>query len=333
MLVGFPNGALPEDHTMNVHAASVLAALLLASAACAGTDTNKPGSDVTDLTAVVGAPPVVTPPVTGTPSTSSNFAGPGLSGLALVSDDFTKYSNTADLLSNITSIAGGTGAWNNSFYGDGLNAGLAELDKTVLYNGHATMKYNQSGGVYLTPQLHAYFPSRPHIWYRAKVRFSPGFTTAGVTANAANAYKLLSWGWNGPDGSGRVEITNTSQYELYESVQTGPSRTGGGAIMTAGNINTEWTDGGWYDYIIEVDHSQPIGMIRLWRAKDGQSPIYQGQMQEKMDDGSSMPPLTNISVGLNFNQVRAPNQNQAVWWGEWEVVDGAQHPNPFGVSQ
>jgi hypothetical protein len=31
--------------------------------------------------------------------------------------------------------------------------------------------------------------------------------------------------------------------------------------------------------------------------------------------------------------VRAPNQTQALWWGEWEVVDGTQHPNPFGVAR
>jgi hypothetical protein len=52
---------------------------------------------------------------------------------------------------------------------------------------------------------------------------------------------------------------------------------------------------------------------------------------EQMNDGSPMPLLSYISVGLNFNQVRA--QSQAVWWGEWEVVDGNQHPNPFGVTQ
>jgi hypothetical protein len=54
-----------------------------------------------------------------------------------------------------------------------------------------------------------------------------------------------------------------------------------------------------------------------------------------MKDGSLMPPLSTITIGLNFNQVRAPNQSQAIWWGEWEVVDGSvsAHPNPFGVAR
>jgi len=261
-----------------------------------------------------------------------SFTGPGLSGFAVTSDDFTKYASTADLLHNITSNAGGTGDPHTSLYSDGGNASLVELDNTVRYNGHATMKYNQPGGVDLTPQLYAYFSGLSHIWYRVKVRFSPGFTTTGTLTNSANAYKLISWGWSGADGSGRIEITNTSQYELYENVQSGPSLAGGGAYLAAGTVSTEWTDGGWYDYIVEVDHTQPNGVIRLWRAKDGQTPVYQGQTQEKMNNGSLMPPITHISVGLNFNQIRAAGQNQALWWGEWEVVDGAQHANPFGVS-
>ena len=236
-------------------------------------------------------------------------------------------------MSHITVNAGGTGAWNNSFYSDGLNGSLVQLDSTVLYNGHATMKYNQPGGLMSTPQLHVSFSARTHIWYRVKVRFSPGFTTTGTLANSSNAYKLISWGWNTADGSGRIEITNTTEYELYENVQTGGTLIGGGTYLHAGNISTEWSDGGWYDYIVEVDHSQPVGVIRLWRAKDGQTPVYKGQTLEQMNNGSSMPPLTTVAVGLNFNQVRAPNQTQAVWWGEWEVVDGTQHPNPFGVTQ
>jgi hypothetical protein len=234
-------------------------------------------------------------------------------------------------MSYITVNAGGTGAWNNSFYSDGSNANLMQLDSTVLYNGHPTLKYNQPGGQMATPELYAYFPARNHIWYRVKVRFSPGFTTTGTLTNTSNAYKLLSWGWTGASGSGRIEITNTTEYQLYENVQTGPTLIGGGAYLHAGAISTEWSDGGWYDYIVEVDHSQPVGVIRLWRAKDGQTPVYKGQTLEQMNDGSPMPLLSYISVGLNFNQVRA--QSQAVWWGEWEVVDGNQHPNPFGVTQ
>jgi len=51
MLVGLPNGVLPEDRTVKHRNSIVLTALILAVAACAGTDANKTGSDITDLTA------------------------------------------------------------------------------------------------------------------------------------------------------------------------------------------------------------------------------------------------------------------------------------------
>jgi len=160
----------------------------------------------------------------------------------------------------------------------------------------------------------------------------PRLDNDGTLTNSANAYKVLSWGWSGVDGSGRMEITNTNQYELYENVQSGPSLIGGGNYLIAGTVSSEWTDGAWYDYIIEVDHSVNPAVIRLWRSKDGSAPVYQGQTTERMNSGSPMPPITGISVGLNFNQTRAPSQSQAVWWGQWEVVDGTLHPNPFGLA-
>ena len=342
MPVEFPNGALLEDQLMtNARVASTFAILLLASTACAGTDASTTTADITGLTSATprtvntsGAPGAsATPPAVVTPNAPSNATGSRLSGLAVISDDFSAYATTSDLMARVSSLHGGTADWRTAFYMDGYGANVS-LDPTVQYNGHATMKYTQPGGSGGSPWLAVALPTPlTHIWYRVKVRFSPGFTTTGTLTNSANAYKMLSWGWgSGFDGSGRLEITNTTEYELYENVQNGPSLVGGGAYLMAGNISTEWTDGGWYDYIIEVDHSQLSGVIRLWRAKDGQPPVYQGQTAETMSNGSIMPPLTGISVGLNFNQVRAPSQNQAIWWGQWEVVDGTQHPNPFGLS-
>ena len=340
-LVGFPNGNNLKDWIMQLRAV-VLAALILNSVACTIADGNKSGAP-TDLTGI----PTTSHPDTGISATTTPTAAvpvsiatgnfPGLSGLAVISDDFTEYAGTPQLMARITlNNPGGTGPAHGSFYGDGINASLASIDPSVLYNGHQTLKLSQPGGVANTPWLAVGLPTPlTHIWYRAKIRFSPGWTTTGTLSNSANAYKMLSWGWSGADGdgSGRLEISNTAQYELYENVQTGPSLIGGGNYLEAGSISTEWTDGAWYDYIIEIDHTQPIGVIRLWRSKAGQPPVFIGETQEKMNNGSPMPALTGISVGLNFNQVRAPNQSQAVWWGEWEVVDGTQHSNPFGVSR
>jgi hypothetical protein len=172
-----------------------------------------------------------------------------------------------------------------------------------------------------------------HIWFRAKVRFSPGFTTTGTLASSANAYKLLGWGWNTYDGSGRLEITNTSQYQLY----WGPTSKNGGAALApvqfsvAGGITTEWSDGGWYDYIVECDFSNgKTGVARVWMARDGQTPTLRATSTSTMTTGS-LPGINSVMWGMNFNQVRTASQAQAVWWGAWEVVDGSKYPHPYGL--
>jgi hypothetical protein len=278
----------------------------------------------------VVVPPPAEPP-SSAPSAPSNSTGTGLSGLAFVSDDFTGYANTDALMRVVGTSIGGKGG-TSALYSGGANVNLIEVDKSVTYNGHPTVKYTQPGGAHTTPELGVRFAGRAHIWYRVKVRFGPGFTTTGTLANYGNAYKLLEWTWAGHEGSGRLEIANVSQYQLYENVQSGPSVVGGGNYLMGGNISTEWTDGAWYDYVIEIDHSKPVGVIRLWRGRDGSPLSYKGEVNETMKDGTQMPALVGVGIGLNFNQTRAANQTQSLWWGQWEVVDGSQHANPFGVS-
>jgi hypothetical protein len=50
-----------------------------------------------------------------------------------------------------------------------------------------------------------------------------------------------------------------------------------------------------------------------------------------MAAGQTVPNVNRIMLGMNFNQVRAANQTQALWSGQWEVVDGSQHAHPFGL--
>lgn len=278
------------------------------------------------------APPPVTvdtTPVVTTPPTNP------ISATWVVGDSFTQYKNTSAFLANVSSNIGGTASPSAALYNDGVNASQASIDPTVLYNGHQTLKYTQPGGVANTPELWASFsPTIQHLWFRSKIRFSPGFTTTGVTPNDANAYKLLGWGWNNYYGSGRVEITNTTQYQLYWTVlaKSNSATVGGGATTgIAGNITTEWTDGGWYDYIIEVDYSQPTGVVRLWMAKDGQPPVLRSTVSGTMQGGLAMPSLNQVMLGMNFNQTRATGQNQALWYGQWEVIDGSKHTNPYGL--
>lgn len=277
-------------------------------------------------------PPAPAPSPTPTP-TPTPGSGSGLSPTRMIGDDFTGYGGqTANLMKAITTNIGGSGSPATALYTDGANPKQATIDTTVLYNGHPTMKYSQPGGTDKSPELWVTLPKPiDHLWFRAKIRFSTGFTTTGVTPNAAAAYKLLGWAHTGYDGSGRLEITNTNQYQLYWNIQSksGGALVGGGGYGIAGNIAQEWTSGAWYDYIIEVDRVGKV--IRCWITPDGQTPVLRVTEPETMKDGSAMPQVSGVMLGLNFNQVRASGQTQALWYGNWTVVDGAAHPNPFGL--
>ena len=319
-------------------------ALLLGSLIACGDSTaaNQVGpgnAEPLPVSAPTPAAAPTTPPVTTTtPSVPSNSTGPGLSGLALLSDDFTGYANTAALQNRIGVNVGGTASGLGMLYNDGQNGQLAEIDQSVLYNGHPTMKYNAPGGIASIPEL---WPTLPHplstMWLRVKIRFSPGFTTTGTLTNSSNAYKLLGWGFAGSYGSGRVEITNTTQYQLYYATQavsnsyiptSTPAQFG-----IAGNVTSEWTDGNWYDYILEYKITSPTTSVaRLWMARDGSTPVLRATSTSTSLTGYTMPDVSRVMLGMNFNQVRTASQNQALWYGQWEVVDGNQHPNPFGLA-
>lgn len=292
------------------------------------TPTTTPTTTTTSTTSTTTAPAPAPAPA------SSNSTGVGLSGKAFVSDDFRQYSSTTDLFNNISTVAGGGGVWGQALYWDGHNANLATLDQTVLYNGHPTMKYNQPGGSSATPELWVNFANGKTLstyWFRAKLRFSQGFTTAGTLTNSANAYKLLGFGWSGYNGRGSLEITNTTEYQLYADADNGTgTSTVPFQMSVAGSISTEWSDNGWYDYIIEYRVlSSTSAVERVWITKDGQTPVLRSTTNIT---GSVMPKVSSTMLGLNFNQVRTASQSQALWYGQWEVVDGSQYPNPFGLS-
>jgi len=291
-------------------------------------------------TAPAPTPPVVIPPVTPPNPPAGNTPTSGLSGLGFTSDDFTGYANTKALLAQISSNIGGTGNYQTCLYNDGYNGQLASIDTSVLYNGHQTMKYTFPGGVQTYPGLWVNFlngKSLTKMWLRCKIRFAPGFTTTGVTPasqpNGSNAYKLLGWAWNTYDGSGRLEIANTNQYYLYWTAynKSGGAQVGGATDVKVGYINTEWTDGAWYDYIIFVDFSVPSGPVKVWRAKDGTTPVFDGVCSGGMTGGLPLPGLTTAMLGLNFNQTRAANQGVSLNYGQWEVVDGIAHPDPWNL--
>lgn len=280
---------------------------------------------------IVVVPPPPPPIPAPVPAPSGAYA-------SVVSDSFTTYSSTADLLSHFSVNAGGTGQWDASKY-TGLNAQLVSLDRTVLCDGHPTMRYDQPGGTMNTPQVYADFPNRQALaktWYRVTLRYSPGWTTRGTLTNSSNAYKVIGWGLSGADGSGRLEITNTIQYEIYEGASL---RTGGAATSNTpatygypGSIATEWTDGKFYDYVILIDHTTKDGVIKAWYGLHGTVPTYRASATSSRLDGLVFYPVYSVMIGMNFNQVRAATQSQSINICRFEAVDATKYANPFGVQ-
>lgn len=271
---------------------------------------------------------------------SSVSPPPSGNGL-VVADYFSRYAATADLQSKI-------GKGTTFLYSDNINTHLASIDNVVKYNGGNTMMYTLPGGSGATPQLVTAVRPLTNMWFRVKIRFSPGFTTTGeyngvVTAAnptgyySGNAYKFLSWAWQGLNGRGEIMITNTDEYQNLIDVFPPDYGTPGGrpsmqAITHGGRISSEWTDGGWYDYIIHYEIlSSSTARQRLWVARDGSTPVLRATSNLTAYSDVPLPPINRVQFGRNFNQLRLPNQIQYLWYGQWEIYDGTQNPAPFGI--
>ena len=99
----------------------------------------------------------------------------------------------------------------------------------------------------------------------------------------------------------------------------------------AGGVTSEWRDGEWYDYIVSYEILSPTtARARLWRGRVGSTPKLTATVLGAATIGSPLA-VRFVVIGMNYNQERAANQDQALWFGRWEVFDGERHPNPYGV--
>lgn len=305
-------------------------------------------------TGIAASPGVGMPAAVGAFSETGNAAtltdsggsdGPALSGLAVVSDDYTSYANTAALQANITTNIGGTGAGTVK-YMDGANPTWASIDPTVTFRGHQTAKYIFPASTGGACELAAPLPSPLlHMWFQGSIKFKPTFNSGGTNLGSSGGYKILSWAFGGGtpivDGSGRLEAaggsggTGADHYDFYwvYSVRSTGDQGGGTHITPPESLPTDWSDGDWINYYIEVDHTAGTsGFAKLWIGVNGGTPVYQGICTGAPSiDGESLPPVNYMWIGLNFNQTRDVGQDLQLNWGEWEVVDGSVHAHPFGL--
>ena len=307
----------------------LLVTTLLFAAACAGSDATSASPYLT------GPTPATTGPIKPTTRPSS-FTGSGLSGLALVSDDYRQYQNTAALLNNISRNSnGGTGDPATSKYAYVENGSLLTLDDTMRFNGHATARYNMPGGTASVPQLQVYFPGKKvltDMWLRITIRFSPGWTTDGTLVNYGKGYKLLGWAWDSGDGRASVEFGPVTNMTIGWYVFR-PAGNSMGPILFSHAVPSGWRDGtNWYDVVVHYQQTSSTTVRQQWwMGISGTSLVLQGDETGTMAAGQTVPNVNRIMLGMNFNQTRAASQSQTLWYGQWEVVDGSQHTNPFGL--
>ena len=191
---------------------------------------------------------------------------------------------------------------------------------------------NTRGG--FSPELRRLLPEPlDNVWFRFRVRFSPGWTTAGPYPRGwANSYKLAFILWKGYSGRSEIEFSNTRQYILGVGVQgvrcTEIPLPGG---QRWGTVTSEWTGAEWWEFVM---HYERIGsgslQARWWRrplTRGGaivENPFTFSGVEETC---STAPQVRGIALGANKN--KATPVTQYVYWGPWEVVDGSVYPNPF----
>ncbi|HEU0051569.1 MAG TPA: hypothetical protein VFQ39_00285, partial [Longimicrobium sp.] len=193
-------------------------------------------------------------------------------------------------------------------------------------------RVTQNAGTTAAPRLAKTLPAAlDRMWFRWRVRFSPGWTTSGSGSGAAE-WTMGQWTWSALGGSGSLGFQNGNGYALRWSASnaSGPLRYSEKRLrgsVSLGSVTTEWSGGAWWEYIAYWERTgATTGRQHYWRRSPGATTYtYQGFTE----DGNTEPRVAAVQLGGNLG--RAPAATQYVYWGPWEVVDGTKYPNPFGL--
>jgi hypothetical protein len=193
-----------------------------------------------------------------------------------------------------------------------------------------------------SPRLERHFPAIDKMWYRWRVKFTPGWTTIGPDPSGwANSYKIAFWLWNGYDGRGELQYTNSTQYVSEPSVQVQGTQQNlsytqsllPGSPSNFGWETTEWTDGEWYEFVAYYEKTGPTTARQaFWRRRltnGGQEADNPWTWYGFSWSGSTTPQVSGIVLGGNKNKNNPTTMY--LTWGPFEVVDASRSPNPFGM--
>lgn len=228
------------------------------------------------------------------------------------------------------------------FRGADVSTELALVPDTA-FGQVVRIRFPQSADGDRAVKLTARFGSLDKVWFRWRMRFSPGWTTVGTApAGYANSYKIAFWLWDGFEGRGELEYSNTDDYLPFWYVKPeGESEyldyqqiALPGSAPDFGRVGTEWNDGEWYEFVIFYDRLGPERARQHWwrrrlttrgRIVDTYPWTYVG----REFSGSAAPRVNGVMLGGNKN--RNNTSTSYIYWGPWQVVDGSSAPNPWGM--
>ena len=201
------------------------------------------------------------------------------------------------------------------------------------------VRLTQPAGSTASPRLSKNLPSpRDRVWYRWKMKFSPGWTTAG-TGTGASTYGLAEWRWSSHVGQGTLSF-QSSAYSIAFSVRERTTlayvrytETPLSTALNFGAVNSEWSSGEWWEYVVYYERtSATTARQHFWRrpltVSGAVAPgpwIYYGFALS----GGNTPNVASIVLGMTKS--KGTVTTQYIYLGPWEVVDGAVFPNPFGM--
>ena len=180
------------------------------------------------------------------------------------------------------------------------------------------------------------------MWYRWKMKFQPGWTTVGPDpSGSANSYKIAFFTWETGFGSrGELELSNSTQYITGVGVQNAAGSYLSytetllpGSAPSFGSVGTEWSDGEWWEYVVHYKKTgASSALYQYWRRRltSGGSVAPGGWTYHGMSmSGSATPRVASVDLGCNKNKNNP--STMYIYWGKWEVVDGAAYSNPFAM--
>ena len=206
-----------------------------------------------------------------------------------------------------------------------------------------------SGSPGPSPRLLKRFSPLNKMWFRWRMKFSPGWTTVGPDPAAANSYKIAFWTFPTHDGRGALEYTNTDQYipELgvldrstgqylnYTETPLPGSQSNFGSVSSDASVfgSNAWQDNEWWEFVVYYEKTGANSARQLfWRrrltsngALQNGSWVFTGWTM----NGALTPQVYSVELGANKN--RSTPREQHIYWGPWEVVDGDKYPDPFGM--